>query len=799
MNSITTTEVDDEDLFKINDDNDNDNDNNDNTDTDLKKRKRDVEDVATTTTNTSTTTTTTSSTASATSTTKDLNEKDIKMNFGKGWKSLTLSVLSNNTSSEAQRQQQQQKQQQQQNQLPVVMGGVFNKKKQEYFDKFNTLLMKEMTADKTQIERRLMKCGINYLVANGLAVSNLTAHLDGRLFDEIIVRFNSKNILNTSFDGDTATTTTTTTSKSTKNGETATSTTSTSTPLLKINIGDPVIISRHNPLYDDVVFEGILLEVSGSAIKVSIKLPPQQQQLQQQKDNTSIFRNTKPWRLDYGKTIEQACSQYINVFKPNSDSDADVSIPPDFNEWRMNSSQRNAILSSVKRRVSLIQGPPGTGKSATAINLVRLLCHIKEKLSANDPGGVAASQKILVTSYTNTGVDNLLDGLLKYNVKVLRLGHTSSVRPDLLNATLDHHLSEAIKQYEKSPNYNPANIANIERDTKSKLLSQVNVICTTCIASGHPILTNERFSIVIVDEASQATEPAILVPLLKQSEQLFLFGDQNQLSPTIFTKEAEDGGLSIGLFQRLANDITPFLLEEQYRMHSKLLEFPNKYIYDGKLKTGIDDKDRQIPRGFDWPREQCPIAFVNVVGKEDINNYSYMNMPEAKEIVRILKAMVKENQDLTTDSFGIITPYSSQAKLICNLLRPDFRKLPTVATVDSFQGREKEIILVSTVRSNLGGRVGFLNDWRRLNVSLTRAKRGMIIVGNKQTLESCPCEKWNQYIQWCTDESLIVLPQTQPIVNIESSNKKKKTKDNNIEKPTKTEKNKNNKNKKSKS
>eukprot|EP01133_Synstelium_polycarpum_P013891 gene13891-16387_t len=546
-----------------------------------------------------------------------------KFNPGKGWKSLDLDVQGFKAKQSAKPVTSPSS-----TMLPVVVGGKMQKKKEEYFEKFKDLLVRESAVDKQEVERRLLSMSEENLRKKGLMVNGLSAVLNGTIVNDIVVRFQLRDVklkeLNNDDDDDL--------------GDNAKDYTQ-----FTMHSNDPVIVSKVNPLKDDKVYEGTFLEKRRGAIYVAIRNTGNNLQ--------SIFKNTKPWRIDsdvilghfkIGSSLDAACAAEPAL--PKS-SKSVVSCDPVPDDWHLNASQRRAIDKSLRRRVSLIQGPPGTGKSHTAIHLIRALVHQKN-LSGS-------TSKILVTSFTNTGVDNLLEGLLAHNIRVLRLGLSSKVRDDLRSSTLESRLQEEMDKLfppssKRDEHISTAKYGATERDVRKRLISSVDVICATCISSGNDILADEPFPIVVVDEATQATEPAILIPLLKSSEQLFLFGDQNQLSPTVMSIEAQKGGLSISLFERLVNDgVAPFLLDEQYRMHSKISEFPSKEFYGGLLKNGIKDDQRPVPNGFKWPKPNTPVAFVNVECAEDTKSNSYFNVGEATEIVGIVKKILSNNSDLT--------------------------------------------------------------------------------------------------------------------------------------------------------
>ena len=280
-------------------------------------------------------------------------------------------------------------------------------------------------------------------------------------------------------------------------------------------------------------------------------------------------------------------------------------------------------------------------------------------------------------------------------------------------------------------------------------------------------------------ESTQATEPASLCALVHSSKHVILLGDHYQLPPTVVSPRARDGGLGQSLFARLIDlGIEPSMLQIQYRyithihthlfiifiirMHPVISEFPSKNFYHGKIRDGIISEDRPTPSGFPWPQADSPVAFLSVVGEEysSSDGYSKCNWEEAEVVYQVVKAL-KEAEEIPVAKIGIISPYNGQVQLIHDLFvnKPGagmsrgqtYHKL-NVSSVDGFQGREKEVIVFSTVRSNRSGSVGFLKDWRRLNVALTRARRGLVVVGNKHTLMSEP--HWKMWLEWVTQRGL---------------------------------------------
>jgi len=207
------------------------------------------------------------------------------------------------------------------------------------------------------------------------------------------------------------------------------------------------------------------------------------------------------------------------------------------------------------------------------------------------------------------------------------------------------------------------------------------------------------------------------------------------------------------------------MLQIQYRMHPKISQFSSTHFYDGKIEDGVTSSDKLIPKGFNWPQDDIPVAFVSVENSMEEKSSipgtkTKHNMEEAKIIYSIINQIV-EKGDISVADIGVISPYSGQVKLLTDIFNQNngikkggkYHRL-NINTVDGYQGREKQMIIVSTVRSNEKGNVGFLKDWRRLNVSITRACRGLIVVGNFATLSRD--EHWKKWLDWINENSLQV-------------------------------------------
>lgn len=449
----------------------------------------------------------------------------------------------------------------------------------------------------------------------------------------------------------------------------------------------------------------------------------------------------------------------------------------------LNQSQIDAVWSALRQTCTVIQGPPGTGKTHVSVQIMKMWSKTLDL------------SPLLATSDSNVAVDNIAMGLNAEGVKCVRVG-----RPDKINRILEQITLECLLDKEKeelqdrkytarfrsksrsksgsplrqreksksksrslSGSRSPPPVrkgkgkgkgkgkANVDFDLQMRILSDADVMCTTTISSGGDFFSKFTFAGILVDEAAQATELAAVVPLiLRGTQRLVLVGDQCQLPPTVQSTEAEERGLSLSLYSRMVDSggLTPFLLDTQYRSHPVIAEFSARTFYAGRLKTGIKAEDRKQVRGLPWPRGDAPISFVDVDSEETTEGDSKLNASEAEIVGRLVQDVFFQ-RELEISEIGIVTPYVAQVRLLQRMLRnlvPEGADplLLEIASVDNFQGREKDLIIFSAVRANRTGTVGFLADWRRLNVMLTRARRGLVIVGNSRTLKAD--EHWAKWL-----------------------------------------------------
>ncbi|XP_016882594.1 regulator of nonsense transcripts 1 isoform X1 [Rhinopithecus roxellana] len=429
----------------------------------------------------------------------------------------------------------------------------------------------------------------------------------------------------------------------------------------------------------------------------------------------------------------------------------------------LNHSQVYAVKTVLQRPLSLIQGPPGTGKTVTSATIVYHLAR-----QGNGP--------VLVCAPSNIAVDQLTEKIHQTGLKVVRLCAKSREAIDSPVSFLALHnqirnmdsMPELQKLQQLKDETGELSSADekryraLKRTAERELLMNADVICCTCVGAGDPRLAKMQFRSILIDESTQATEPECMVPVVLGAKQLILVGDHCQLGPVVMCKKAAKAGLSQSLFERLVVlGIRPIRLQVQYRMHPALSAFPSNIFYEGSLQNGVTAADR-VKKGFDfqWPQPDKPMFFYVTQGQEEIasSGTSYLNRTEAANVEKITTKLLKAGAK--PDQIGIITPYEGQRSYLVQYmqfsgsLHTKLYQEVEIASVDAFQGREKDFIILSCVRANEHQGIGFLNDPRRLNVALTRARYGVIIVGNPKALSKQPL--WNHLLNYYKEQKVLV-------------------------------------------
>ena len=431
----------------------------------------------------------------------------------------------------------------------------------------------------------------------------------------------------------------------------------------------------------------------------------------------------------------------------------------------LNHSQMAAVRAVLTKPLSLIQGPPGTGKTVTSASIVYHLA--KQNMG-----------QVLVCAPSNVAVDQLTEKIHMSGLRVVRLAAKSR---EAVSSSVDHLSLHVMVRNLDTPDKQELKKFQLLKDelgdltaadarryrqlrsaAEREILQAADVICTTCVGAGDPRLINFRFRQVLVDESTQAMEAECLIPIVLGAKQIVLVGDHCQLGPVVMCKRAAKAGLTQSLFERLVLLGTrPIRLQVQYRMHPSLSEFASNMFYEGTLQNGVSDLERVLP-GIDlpWPNLSRPMFFLISNGNEEIGSSgtSFLNRTEAMAVEKLVTLMLRAG--VVPDQIGVITPYEGQRAFVVSHmqrngpLRSELYHDIEVASVDSFQGREKDFIILSCVRSNEQQGIGFLRDPRRLNVALTRAKYGVIIIGNARLLARNPL--WNALITHFQERDCLV-------------------------------------------
>ena len=420
----------------------------------------------------------------------------------------------------------------------------------------------------------------------------------------------------------------------------------------------------------------------------------------------------------------------------------------------LNESQEDAVNKVLcAREVAIVHGPPGTGKTTT---LVEAICETLNR-----------ENQILVCAQSNMAVDWISEQLSDRGVSVLRIGNPTRVTDKMLGYTYERRFEshplyhdlwsvrQAIRNLQQSKNNGNrrearAKIANLrDRGTnlelaiRHDLFDQCRIVACTLTGAAHRLLEGIRFQSLFIDEAAQALEASCWIAIQKADRVIFA-GDHCQLPPTIKCVEAANKGLAETLMEQVSANKPECVsfLNLQYRMHETIVKFPSEWFYGGELKTSPTVLHRNILE-FD-----APLVWLDTQGlgfEEEITNdqSGRYNEGEAVFIVEQLEKYIEKigTQRVRNEriDFGLISPYKSQVQRLrkkvksSTALKP-VRSAITVNTIDGFQGQERDVILISLVRANDDGNIGFLRELRRMNVAITRARMKLIIVGDSETL-----------------------------------------------------------------
>jgi superfamily I DNA and/or RNA helicase len=521
--------------------------------------------------------------------------------------------------------------------------------------------------------------------------------------------------------------------------------------------------------------EGTITNVSGNRCKISFRVDELPDWSGDGKLGLDLlFDNNSYNEMD--RAIK-AASDMINGSKANIDGLVVVLTGirrPVFNTASysypipmLNSKQQEAVQKILAAEdLAIVHGPPGTGKTTTIVHAIQALLKKDQ-------------QQILVVAPSNTAVDLLTEKLSEKGLDVLRIGNPARVSQRLQSLTMDSKMSahtqtkeiKALKkqaaEFKNMAHKYKRNFGRAEQEQRKALFSEAHkimkeveqheqyisdqvissaeVITATLVGANHYTIRDRRFGTVFIDEAGQALEPACWIPILKTGK-LILAGDHFQLPPTIKSREAASKGLSITLMEKAAQ-LYPeavTLLEEQYRMHTDIMNFSSRIFYGEQLRANESVAGRTLFSGDE------PFTFIDTSGcgfDEKQEESSISNSEEALFLLKHLKSYVTAIGDhfksAEFPSIGIISPYQEQIKTLTTFFEADedlqpYRQKITINTIDSFQGQERDIIYISLTRSNSAQQIGFLTDIRRMNVAMTRARSKLVIIGDGSTLSKSP-------------------------------------------------------------
>ncbi|MGB7000845.1 MAG: IGHMBP2 family helicase [Halobacteriota archaeon] len=568
----------------------------------------------------------------------------------------------------------------------------------------------------------------------------------------------------------------------------------TTLPESEVEVGDLVLISKTS-LWDEDNPLGTVAEKTSYTITIAFdNAPPgfvyrkdlridlfvNDITFQRMIEALTQFKRLPRWRKD--KLLGNTAPEFTQVDKI------------EFFNTKLNKSQQEAVIRSLAARdFFLIHGPPGTGKTITCVEVIAQLIKRGNKILTAADSNVAVDN--LVERLDKIGVNVVRIGHPARIIPALRrrsLDYLVQDEPNYQKAQefrkRAYELKEDMKRYimpemrwrrglsdeeimllaSEGATTRGIPLKKIEGMKKwldlkheldrlfgdareleeraiRRIIKAAAVICTTNSTAGSEILKGEKFDFAVIDEATQSTEPSALIAVLK-AKRVIMAGDHKQLPPTVLNEEAACRSFTKSLFERLLalhGDKIRVMLDVQYRMNEEIAEFPNREFYDGKLKADEQVKQRTLrdilPESVDEDSEDVkPFLFIDTCDELEERvrkgSTSRENPGEAQLVKDVAERLL--NRGIRPEDIAVISPYDDQVAQIKRMLHVEGLE---IKTVDGFQGREKEVVIVSFVRSNKSGTIGFLKDLRRLNVSITRAKRKLVLIGDSNTLESEGC------------------------------------------------------------
>jgi superfamily I DNA and/or RNA helicase len=537
-------------------------------------------------------------------------------------------------------------------------------------------------------------------------------------------------------------------------------------PFQALNQGDLVSLSFQDPAISKV--RGTLYDVDQFEITMALDGIPPAEEPPKGKCQLDVLGSEATYKRMKKAlvTVQQAQKKEVahlrEILMGAEPAGYEEPSEVEFFNTKLNQYQRQAVLQALAAKdAALIHGPPGTGKTTVLVEVVRQ--------------AVAQGARVLASAPSNIAVDNMLEKMLDTGLKVVRMGHPARILDSLRHATLSalvaehpdqkyideldiqraHLVRKLQRAHDRGMSWDERHsiqkeINGLWREARDmefaigkKILATADVVLVTHGGIAKTI-AKKPFDLLIMDEASQATEPLSWIPIA-QAKKVVFAGDAFQLPPTIYSEEAKKKGLGITLFERLQKVLpkeVQTLLRIQYRMHETIMGFSSQQFYQGTLQA--DESVRahtieELPGIQPNALTSKPLMYVDTVGagyEEAWNDLleSRENEGEAKLALHLYQQL--REAGLPAKSIALLTPYVAQARLLRQLA--GYNEGIEIGSIDGYQGREKEAIILSLVRSNDRGEVGFLGDTRRMNVGMTRARRLLIVLGDSSTLSRHP-------------------------------------------------------------
>ena len=539
-------------------------------------------------------------------------------------------------------------------------------------------------------------------------------------------------------------------------------------PWTRLGSGSPVILSEEGQVDSQSGgWRGVVARVSRDEIQVAFSHWPETESdrpsFRLDKSSDEISRQRQRQALEKAQfSANSRLAELRDVlleWRPAGFQPV-VALPP--LDKNLNESQKAAVNFALSAGdVAIIHGPPGTGKTTTLVELIRQI--------------ILRGERVLAVAPSNIAVDNLLGKLVAAGEPAIRLGHPARIMPELRQYSLDelvenhpemkvvHRLmreardlrQQASKYTRAKPEpgarralrdeakQSQADARKIEDNIVERIMNNAPIVCATLTGLDRELLGSQRFDWCIMDEASQCTEAAAWSPL-QIVNRLVLAGDHFQLPPTVISSEAVARGFHISLLERLMTqpemDISR-RLTVQYRMHQEIMEFSSREFYQDSL-TAHESVEKhllsELPGVLSNNLTNTALDFIDTAGANyeesvETDGDSRFNVSEAELVVQKVRELLEAG--LTAADIAVVSPYSAQVRRLRELIQqPELE----IDSVDGFQGREKEAVIVSLVRSNQENQIGFLEDTRRMNVALTRARRKLIVIGDSATITVHP-------------------------------------------------------------